>query len=619
MKRIQTKRLFPICLLVGLFFTSQAQVYPDYFGTGNDVGVTISSSTEEGTNTAAHTLNGTGYFPDLEGASRFLAQASFGGNYEEIEYVTQVGIDAWLEEQFAMTPIPYLTKYEAIYADATALINAVHPSEDVDRSRDYTGFAFYEKVLKDNDVLRNKAAFALNQILVVSTNSITLNNKGFGGASYYDVLYEGAFGNFRDLLTDVSLHLTMGVYLSHFRNEKADPVAGTLPDENFAREIMQLFTVGLYELHNDGTYKLDDNGDKIPTYDIEDVQELAKVFTGLSGGAWDLEFNPNNAGQPLLFNRSLNNFDMRVPMHMHEDRHDTGTKTMLDGTVIPAGQAGLQDISDALDILFNHPNVGPFISYRLIQQLVKSNPTPAYVNRVASAFNNNGQGVRGDMKAVFKAILMDTEARDCNWVNHLQTGKLRQPMERIIQLSRAFDVNSPSGKFWFRDKAPLVDQVEQAFMAAPSVFNYFSPFYAEETHVAPNDMVSPEFQILHSVTAIHYLNLIETAIKTRPFRNRTAVHNSNVRLDYNDNDNPFLDYSDEIAILDANYNVTGVNELLERLDLIMCHGQLSADTKAIISDALTQMMDNLGGFTSEDILHNALYFIMISSDYTIVK
>lgn len=615
MKRTHTNLFLPIFLLVSLpFFTLQAQVYPDHFGTGNDIGVTISSSAEQGTDVAKHTLNGAGNFPDLEGASRFLAQASLGANYEAIEYVTQVGIDAWLEEQFALAPSPYLTKYEAVYNDATALIHAVHPGEAVSRSRDYMGFSFYEKILRDNDVLRNKAAFAWNQIFVVSTASIDLNNKGFGGASYYDVLYEGAFRNFRDLLTDVSLHLTMGYYLSHFRNEKANPAQGTLPDENFAREIMQLFTIGLYELNNDGTYKLDNNGDKIPTYDIVDIQELAKVFTGLSGGAWDLEFDPNNAGQPLVFRRPLNHFDMRVPMAMHEDRHETGTKTMIDGTVIPAGQAGMQDISDALDVLFNHPNVGPFIAYRLIQQMVKSNPTPAYVNRVASAFNNNGQGVRGDMEAVFRAILADPEARHCEWIENPRAGKLRQPMERALHLFRAFDIDSPSGRLWFRDASTLTDRLEQAFMAAPSVFNYFSPFYAEETYVAPNDMVSPEFQILHSVTSIHYLNLIEDAIKNRPFRNRTGVHPNNIRLDFDDTDSPFLDYSDEIALLDAD----GLAALMDRLDLLICHGQLSDGTKTIIINALTQLI-NTGNFTSEDIVHNALYFIMASADYTILK
>ncbi len=614
MKRIELKAQTLMCFIVCLSFSSlHSQVYDNHFGTGNDVGVTISSSPEQGMDEAIHTLNGTGYLPDLKGASRFLGQASMGASYEEIEYVTQVGIDAWLDEQFAMPPSPYLTKYDALYTEIENLIQAVHPGADVKKDRFYTGYAFYEKILKDDDVLRNKAAFALSQILVLSTQSISLNGHGRGGSSYYDVLYEGAFGNFKDILTDVSLHLAMGYYLSHFKNKKADPSIGTLPDENYAREIMQLFTIGLYELNNDGTYKLDGNGNRIPTYDIDDVQELAKVFTGLSGGAWDLDFDPSNAGQPLEFGRSLNNYDLTVPMAMWEEHHDQGPKTMVDGTVIPAGQSGMQDINDAIDVLFNHPNVGPFIANRLIQQLVKSNPTPAYINRVASVFNNNGAGIRGDMQAVFRAILTDPEARDCAWIDDPKTGKLKQPLERLSNLFRAFDIDSPSGKLWFFDKG-LRDVFEQAFMAAPSVFNFFSPFYAEESVVAPNDMVSPEFQILHAVTAIHYLNEMEDAIKVRPFRNKTAVNPNSPVLDFNDPDVPFLDFSDEITVLDTN----GVGALLDRLDIILCHGQLSANVKTIIEGALIQLI-NTGNFTSEDIVHNALYFIMASPDYVILE
>ena len=217
----------------------------------------------------------------------------------------------------------------------------------------------------------------------------------------------------------------------------------------------------------------------------------------------------------MLFNRNLNHYDMRVPMIMWEDRHEQGEKVMIDGSVIPAGQDGMQDINDALDVLFNHPNVGPFIGTRLIQQLVKSNPTPAYVNRVAMAFNDNGQGVRGDMKAVFEAILTDPEARDCSWIENEKTGKLRQPLERFITLLRAFDLDSPSGKLWFADFNTLYDKQEQVFMGSPTVFNFFSPFYAEDNYVAPNGMVSPEFEILHSVTSIH-LSLIHISEPTRP-------------------------------------------------------------------------------------------------------
>lgn len=618
MIRKQTIAIIPILLFMGMLsYSSQAQVYDDHFGTGNDVGVTVTSSSEETNDKNKHTLSGTGYLIDMEEASRFLAQAGFGGTYEEIEYVTQVGINNWLNEQFSMMPSPYLNNFQTTYNEVTNLIHSLHPGTNIEVSRSYVDFVFYDKVYNDADVLRNKAAFALGQIFVLSTKSIKLKGKGYGQSSYHDILYGKAFGNFRDILYDVSIHPIMGFYLSHFQNQKGDPALGTLPDENYAREIMQLFTIGLYELNNDGSHKLDGNGNRIPTYDITDVQELAKVFTGFSGGAWDIEAFPNLAGQPLSFNHPFNRYDLTVPMIMWEQHHDQGTKTLMDGTVIPAGQTGMQDVNDALDALFNHPNVGPFIGYRLIQQLVKSNPSPAYVNRVANAFNNNGEGIRGDMKAVFKAVLTDPEARDCSTIEtDIKAGKLKQPIERMVHLCRAFDISSPSGKLWIDDSGELIDKVEQIFMGSPTVFNFFTPFYAEDTYVKPNEMVSPEFQILHSVTSIHYLNWVEDAITDKPFKNQTEVKIGSPKLTNNSADPPSLDFSDEIAALDND----GLTAMIDRLNLILCHGQLSDGTRAIITNAILELDNsNNATFTSEDKVHFAAYLMMVSSDYTILK
>lgn len=608
--------LISIFLLFFLWSDSKlhAQIYQDHFGTGNDIGVTISSSSEQGTNAASHTLNGTGLFPDMTGASRFLGQATMGGNYEDIQYVTQVGIEAWLAEQFAMPTISFLDDYKDIYQAALSTIAAVHPTPDPTRTTDYLNFAFYENIIKDPEALRQKVAFALSQLFVVST--VAIDEIGYGMASYYDVLYQGAFGNFRDVLSEVTLHPVMGGYLSHFKNRKADPENGTLPDENFAREIMQLFTIGLVELNNDGTSKFDDSGNTIPTYDIEDIQELAKVFTGLSAGGYDLEAYPELAGQPLRFEANNRFLDATVPMAMYQEEHEPGPKTMIDGTVIPANQPGMEDIQDALDVLFNHPNVGPFISIRLIQQLVKSNPSPSYINRVATVFNNNGQGVRGDLKAVIQAILTDPEARDCAWIDNTQSGKLKQPIERLTNLFVGFDINSPSGRFWLDDKVLLYPRVEQAFLASPSVFNFFSPLYAESEVVEPNEMVSPEFQILHSVSSIHYLNTIEFVIKNAPFLNKTAVLTNTPRLTFNQNqDVPFLDFSDEIAL----YNASGLDALIDRLDLIICHGQLSDTHRSLIKSTITQYIDGINNYSAEDVVEDVLYFMMVSPDYLILK
>ncbi|MDA7501930.1 DUF1800 domain-containing protein [Chitinophagales bacterium] len=612
---MQIRFLLGICAVLCLSVL-QAQVYEDHFGAGHDVGVSVSSSSSESSDPSANSINGTGVFPDLPGASRFLSQAGFGGTYEEIEYLTQVGIDQWLDEQFAVPYTSYYTDYTTTYNEVEALINTVHTGAEIAPSREYIDFVFWKKTMQESDVLRNKAAFALHQIFVLSTRSIKLKDTGFSSANYYDILYEGAFGNFRDILGEVTLHPIMGYYLSHLQNEKANPVLGTLPDENYAREVMQLFTIGLFELNNDGTRKVDENGEFIPTYDIGDVQEMAKVFTGLSGGAYNLVGFPELEGQTLAFDKSLNRYDGTVPMIMYDDFHEPGQKVMVDGSVLPAGQPGMQDVDDALDILFNHPNTGPFISYRLIQQMVKSNPSPAYVNRVATVFSNNGQGVRGDMRAVFKALLSDPEARDCSYILDPSTGKLRQPLERMIHLSRAFNVDSPSGKIWTSNYKRLFDDIEQVFMGAPSVFNFFTPFYAEEEIVKPAGLVSPEFQIMHSVTAISFLNLMEDGIKNRPFRNQTTVNPNSPKLTNNNADDPFLDYSDEIAIVQG---PDGNNALVDRLNIILCHGELTEGSKNIIVDALDQLDDANATFTAEDKVHNAIYFITAAADYTILR
>ncbi len=526
-----------------------------------------------------------------------------GYNYEQIEYLSQIGIDAWLDEQFDAPKASYAETYRMIYDSALAII----PEIDAERN-EYMSYTFYEMLVKQPDFLRHKIAFALSQILVISPATSNLGGRGFGNSDYYDILYQGAFGNYRDMLYDVTVHMSMGVYLSAFQNRKADFALGTYPDENYAREIMQLFTIGLLELNNDGTEKLDANGNLIPTYDIKDVQELSKVFTGLGCGATD-------DGSEPTFLKNRGQTDFTVPMTMYDAYHDKGEKKMIDGTILPANQTGLQDVNDAIDMLFNHPNIAPFISIRLIQQLVKSNPSPAYVNRVANAFNNNGQGVRGDLKAVVKAILTDPEARNCNLIDSPEAGKLLQPIERLTNLFLAFDVSTPSGKIWFRDEVDIGTTLEQSFLAAPSVFNFFSPFYAEKEYVQPNDMVSPEFQILNATSGIYYLNTIETSVKTRPFKNRTAISDTGLSFAYNPEDNPVFDLSDELNIL----NSQGLSALLDRLNLLLCRGQLSAEAKSVIQNTITQYQTTIGSYTPERTVQDALYFIMVSPNYAILK
>lgn len=580
-----------------------AQTYTDYFGNGHQVGMTTSGSDTDGINDADNSVNGTELFPDLAGASRFLAQATLGYNYEEIEYITQIGIKEWMEEQFSVNNTSFRTEYQTIYDDATGTLGVINDDE----RPEYMSYTFYEMVVKRPDFLRQKVAFALSQILVISARG-NLGNEGFGNSDYYDILYQNAFGNYKDMLHEVTLHPCMGVYLSTYQNQRADFALGTYPDENYAREVMQLFTIGLHELNNDGTLKLDSDGHIIPTYNIVDIQELSKVFTGLAAGA-------REDGNAPIFTTSRGAADLTADMAMYEFYHDKTEKVMINGTVLPYNQPGLQDINDALDILFNHPNVGPFLSIRLIQQLVKSNPTPAYVNRISTVFNNNGAGVRGDLRAVVEAILLDPEARDCAWIDHPQSGKLLQPIERMTNLFVAFDITSPSNRLYFKDANELEEQLGQAFLASPTVFNFFSPFYAEDSYVEPNEMVSPEFQILNTTSGIYYMNIIENALKSRPFSNRTILSSNQNGLNNNNADQPFLNFDDEINELSTN----GVSAMLDRLNILLCRGQLSIRSKDIIENFITQNFSNVSNYDNEDAVRDAVYLIMASANYTILK
>jgi uncharacterized protein (DUF1800 family) len=580
-----------------------AQTYTDFLGNGHQIGINISSSNESGNSLDDHVISGNGRFTDEVGASRFLAQASMGANYEDIQEVAGMGIDDWLDFQFSMTPNSFESEYTRIYNDAIALTpnNITHKNE-------YMSYTFYETLMKHPDVLRQKVAFALSQIFVISPTNSILTNRGYANAHYYDMLYLGAFGNFHDLLYNVTLHPCMGIYLSHLQNQKPDIIQGTSPDENYAREIMQLFSIGLFELNTDGTPKLDANGDIIPTYDIEDIQELSKVFTGLSGSA---RLN----GAATLFATGIGALDLREPMTMYYDYHSKREKVLIDGTVIPENQLGLDDVDDAIDVLFNHDNVGPFIGKRLIQQLVKSNPSPQYVHRVSTVFNNDGNGVRGNMEAVIRQILIDPEARDCTWFSDPTSGKLIQPLQRLTNLFLAFDVSTPSNKFYFRDELELFDKLEQSFLAAPTVFNFFTPFYAEKDFVEPNELVSPEFQILNSTTGMYYLNETEDKLKVRPFLNRTLPNAAQTALNNNNADRPVFDFTDEIAI----YQNQGLRALIDRLNLLICRGQLHPNIENMIVGTIQNNIANVATYDVNDIINDAIYYIMITPNYTILK
>lgn len=592
-----TPLLIALCLLIGS--SAQAQLYYDYYGNGHNTGLKARSS-GSGTSAADETLTGTVIRPDEAGASRFLAQATLGHNTDDIKDVTKDGIEVWIEEQMTM---PYVKFSKAVDANQRYIRNVIN--ERYNRG-DVNNFTFYTKIFSEEDKLRQKTASALLQILVISLQVQQIGISGYEAATYYDIFYDGAFGNYRDILEQVTMHPMMGVYLSHFRNAQANYARNTFPDENYAREIMQLFTIGLVQLNLDGTPKLDSEGDEIPTYDNDDIREMAKVFTGLAGAE-------RNDGTAPSFNYGSDQVNLALPMQLFPTEHDITEKKIIDDIVLPQGRSGTSDLEETLDILFNHPNVGPFLSIRLIQQFVKSNPSPAYVKRVATIFNDNGTGVRGDMGAVIKAILLDPEARECGWGDLPESGKLLQPYERFTKLFCAFNINTSSGKFFMRDEE-YFGKLGQSFFNSPSVFNFFSPFFAEEKIVKPLGLVSPEFEIFNSVTSIEYFNQMEDRVKVVPFDNKTAENNEG-DLTTNNRDKPSYNFNRELQILRNN----GLAALLEHLNILLCRGQLSNRSNSIIQNTLQQYKANVSGYSDQDLIKDALYFICVSPDFVILN
>ncbi|WP_395748212.1 DUF1800 family protein [Prosthecobacter sp.] len=482
-------------------------------GTGYSVGAL---------NNATVTLGDASSLPCAKEAARFLIQAAFGPDQddtdadiipENVEALMAMGLEAWIDDQFTR-PIGYIqpyTNWALQYANGMALYGNYKEHAWWERAMGVPKLRPDSTTTQLPDPLRQRVAFALSEILVTSDRPETLAVDYEGMANYYDIFEENAFGNYLDILKKVAMHPVMGVYLSHLGNQKANPALNIHPDENFAREIMQLFTIGLWQLETDGTRKTypvghPQAGQFIPTYSNSDITELARVFTGLT---WNdsATFNPNN----------LINGDRLHPMKIFDAYHDCGAKTLLNGYVVAAstpssgstGTAGTADITAAVTNLFNHPNVGPFVGRLLIQRFVTSNPSHAYIGRVAAKFNDNGSGVRGDMKAFIKAILTDPEARDPAMMDSPTFGKMLEPFLRVVNLVRAFNGASVSGRYPL-DQFNLDHQQDP--QNSPSVFNFFLPGHSPAGPVTQMGLVAPEFQILNATSAITGANYFYNAI-----------------------------------------------------------------------------------------------------------
>ena len=495
-------------------------------------------------------------------AARFLTQATMGATYQELIDLAAaieangelVALEGWIDDQINKTP----TKLQ----DTFHLAGGQYGRHMVE--------AWFDNAVFGEDQLRQRLGYALGQIFVISRSSAGAYE---GQTTYHDMLASHAFGNFENLLYDVSLDPSMGRYLSHLKNQKADPVEGTNPDENYAREIMQLFSIGLFMLDQDGTIQTDGNGDPLPTYTNEQITECAEVFTGLS-------FPAEKPYQG--FDNSPSNFI--DPMFMYDEYHDLSEKVLLDHAnatnngIIPAWtddpnveQEGLNDVAFAVNNLFTHPNVGPFIGRLLIQQLVTSNPTNGYVSDVAAAFADDGFGNRGNMTAVFKEILLHPEARNASMLSDDEHGKLNDAVLRLVQVMRNFDVYDLGGRAVIKvHPSGIDDDIGMAPLHAPSVFNFFLPDFQPPGQILERGLVAPEFELHTDTWAIKIPNTFKLGSEEADF-----LTFSEVALDFTAWET-FLSNNDDEALID-------------RLDLVLCRGLMTDVTRNAISDAIADL------------------------------
>jgi uncharacterized protein (DUF1800 family) len=459
-------------------------------------------------------------------AARLLEQSTWGVNPSSLSHLQAVGVQAFLNEQFAAPVSTYAA-----------------PASTDDMT--FVQKRFFNSALTGQDQLRQRVAWGLSQIMVAS--GVKINNPS-AFVLWQNMFLNDAFGNFSTLLTDVTLSPTMGNYLDMVNNDK--PNNGVDPNENYAREVLQLFSIGLKQLNPDGTVQLDGSNNPIPTYTQDTIEGFAHTFTGWTyptkPGATAQFRNPEYYGGPM------------IPFDSH---HDTGTKLLLNGVTLPAGGTTQADLTAALQNIFNHPNVGPFISKQLIERLVTSNPSPEYVGRVAAVFADNGSGVRGDLKAVITAILLDPEARRGDDATQAQPndGKLKEPVLFITNLLRAMNGLS--------DGATLSDRtsdMKQPPFFSPTVFNFYHPDHV----IQGSTLIGPEFEIFNTSTTIARINLVNTLVYGQ-VSNTTTV-----------------DLSGYVPL------AANPDQLVTAIAAVMLHGQVSDSTRSTLVSTLSAISDS---------------------------
>jgi uncharacterized protein (DUF1800 family) len=500
-------------------------------------------------------------------ASRFLSQAAIGHSRADITALTNSSINAWLNSQFALArPQKFWDFLVANGYDAAANVNTNNGFDPM----------MWSQLIASNDVLRQRVGLSLLNMWVVSIDGFGAPWEPFIMAAYLDVLWDNAFGNYRDIMEGVSTSVAMSYYLTYLGNQKANPNTGAIPDENYARELMQLFTIGLNQLNIYGS-PVTSGGAPVPTYTQDDVAQHARVWTGYV----------------LANNDNTTPARMRLPLAINANTHETGAINFL-GISIPAGHDGATARRMALDGLFNHASLPPFVSRQLIQRMVTSNPSPAYISRVANAFVNNGSGVRGDMKAVIRAILTDPEARDDNQVGSATFGKLREPIVRLVQWARAFGVTSPTNTWPFGNTGSSANRLAQSPGRAPSVFNWFRPGYTPPgTVIASKGLVAPEFQIANEPSVIAYVNYMQALI---------ANGAGEARPNY-----------DSLTPL-----ATDSQALLNELNLVLSGNQIGATTIGQMKTALdTISVSTTAGINNR--IQAAILLVMAAPEYLIQR
>ena len=498
--------------------------------------------------------------PTVEEAGRFLTQATLGFSQADLHALTASSYADWLDTQFAL---PRSTGHcDWLTANGYNAATNINNTSGLDNT-------IWRKLISPGDPLRQRVVLALSEMCVVSVLGINSQWRQYAVGNYLDILETHAFGNYRTLLQQITLSTAMGYYLTYRGNAKANATTGSQPDENYARELMQLFTIGLVQLNTDGSVKTNAQGAGMESFVPADVSGLARVFTG-----WNLDVSGLTRPYPPEIHTR--------PMVSSANTYESGSKSFL-GSTIAAGTTALDALNAALDTLFNHPNLPPFVGKQLIQRLVTSNPSPAYIARVSAVFANNGSGVRGDLKAVIRAILLDTEARDATLAASPTFGKLREPMVRFLNWAKAYSASSPSGSWNVGDLSDPTSRLGQSPMRSGSVFNFFRPGYVPpNTGLATQGLAAPEFQITNETTISGYVNFMQRAV--------TGAGVGDLKPDYS-----------SLLPLAAN-----APALLSAVNQVLAGSQVSAATLATIQTAVGSMP-----FATPTQLQNRVYAALV--------